>query len=192
MFFQSNFNLRMWSSGQFFNLPISIWASLAGGPPGGAAASSSSRPAAPVAEGADGMDAEPAEPVRRVKIYTTPQEVLCCMMPPGCRMVLNFNDHRFMTTWLGPEPKEMPLDLRGQHFSKRFTNKPWRLALAECHERIWTKWSYVKKALPLKGGMTPQEPGKVPEEVLTGLEPFLKKTSHPASPTARGWPNDSI
>ena len=167
----------MWSSGQFFNLPISIWASLAGGPPGGAAASSSSRPAAPVAEGADGMDADPAEPVRRVKIYTTPQEVLCCMMPPGCRMVLNFNDHRFMTTWLGPEPKEMPLDLRGQHFSKRFTNKPWRLALAECHEKDLDKMVLCEKGLAPEGWHDPSGAWQGSRRSFDRVGTFFEKTS---------------
>ena len=116
--------------------------------------------------------AEPAHAVKRPKVYKTPQEVFVHMLPPGARMVLNHNDHRFMTSWVGIE-KGMPEDLKGKHFSRKFTRKPWKDALAECHMRVWEKWSYVKKHLPLPIGMEPQEPGVVPNEVLEALEPFI-------------------
>ena len=110
------------SAGHCFDLPIYMWASIAGGPPSGANASSSSRPAAP--DGPAGIGAEAAAPVRKVKIYSTPQEVLMSMMPPGCRMVLNFNDHRFMTTWIGPETKAMPDEIKGQNFQEGLPTNP--------------------------------------------------------------------
>ena len=105
------------------------------------------------------------------------------MLPPGARMVLNHNDHRFMTSWVGIE-KGMPEDLKGKHFSRKFTRKPWKDALAECHMRVWEKWSYVKKHLPLPIGMEPQEPGVVPNEVLEALEPFINNL--PAEKKASG------
>ena len=46
------------------------------------------------------------------------------MMPPGCRMVLNFNDHRFMTTWIGPETKAMPDEIKGQNFQEGLPTNP--------------------------------------------------------------------
>ena len=53
--------------------------------------------------------------VPRTKVYSTPVEVLSAMLPPGCRIVLNHNDLRFTSTWVG-ETAGVPLDLRGKSF----------------------------------------------------------------------------
>ena len=104
-------------------------------PPQEAAASTQQEAASPVLSPSNGAEAadvaedasqlpapsrEPrAEPIKRPKIYKTPQEVFVQMLPPGARMVLNHNDHRFMTSWVGPE-RGMPEDLKGKHFSRRW------------------------------------------------------------------------
>ena len=39
--------------------------------------------------------------VARPKVYSTPQEAFEDMIPPGAKMVLNHNEHRFCTSWVG-------------------------------------------------------------------------------------------
>ena len=39
---------------------------------------------------------QPADPgAKRPKVYKTPAEILDSLQPPGCKIVLNHNDHRF-------------------------------------------------------------------------------------------------
>ena len=117
----------------------------------------------------------PLPHISRIKVYSTPLDVLLEMMPPDCcRIVLNHNEHRFSTTWTG-NTKGVPADLGTKHFSRSFVNKPWKQALSEVHHRAWEKWSFVAKHHPLPKGIHAQEPGKVPEDVLKNLEPFIKK-----------------
>ena len=59
------------------------------------------------------------EGVRRVKVYTTPQEAVQDMVPPGCKFVLNHGDHRFTTNWVGPTRK-IPAELMNKSFSRSF------------------------------------------------------------------------
>ena len=53
--------------------------------------------------------------VPRPKVYSTPVEVLSAMLPPGCKILLNHNEHRFTTTWVGTTDG-VPLDLKGIFF----------------------------------------------------------------------------
>ena len=94
------------------------------------------------------------------------------MLPPGSKLVLNHNDHRFTTTWTGPSD-HVPPELRNKTFSRSFVNKSWQDALAECHMRVWQKWGFQKSGLPLPSGMAEQEPGVVPDSVLEALQPFI-------------------
>lgn len=108
-------------------------------------------------------------------MYSTPIEVLEKMLPQGAKIVLSHDEHRFLTTWVGTS-EGIPLDLKGKYFSRSFNaNKPWKQALSECHHRLWEKWSFVAAKGPLPAGVAPQEPGKVPEDVLLNLEPFIQK-----------------
>ena len=112
--------------------------------------------------------------VRRVKVYTTPQEAVQDIVPPGCKFVMNHGDHRFTTNWVGPT-KKIPAELMNKSFSRSFVNRDWKDALAEVHQRMWLKWECCKNELPLPAGTMAQEPGVVPDEVLQGLQPFIDK-----------------
>ena len=114
------------------------------------------------------------EGVRRVKVYTTPQEAVQDMVPPGCKFVLNHGDHRFTTNWVGPTRK-IPAELMNKSFSRSFVSRNWKDALAEIHMRMWTKWECHRGELPLPAGTVAQEPGVVPDEVVEGLQPFIDK-----------------
>ena len=118
--------------------------------------------------------ARPNHGLRRMKVYSTPQEAVQDMVPPGCKFVLNHGDHRFTTNWVGPT-KKIPAELMNKSFSRSFVTKDWRDALAEVHMRMWLKWEFQKNELPLPAGTVPQEPGVVPDEVLEGLKPFIDK-----------------
>ena len=96
------------------------------------------------------------------------------MLPPGCKILLNHNEHRFTTTWVGTTDG-VPLDLKGIFFSRSFVNKEWTTALSEIHHRLWEKWSFVSEKLPLEAGRQPQKPGEVPQNVINNLKPFIEK-----------------
>ena len=113
--------------------------------------------------------------VKRPKVYSTPAEALAGMMPPGAKIVLNHNDHRFRTTWTGPTAG-IPAELTGKHFTRNFgANRSWQDALCECHQRLWEKWGYISTSLPLPEGKQPQEPGVVPDDVLAAIGHHIDK-----------------
>lgn len=111
--------------------------------------------------------------VPRPKIYFTPVEVLSAMLPPGCKIVPNHNEHRLSTTWMGATDG-VPIDLKGKFFQESFVNKEWTTALSEIHHRLLEKLSCVSEKLPL-AGRQPQKPGEVPQDVINNLKPFIKK-----------------
>ena len=114
--------------------------------------------------------------VKRPKVYSTPADDLAAMMPPGAKILFNHNDHRFSSTWVGPVPQNLPPELGGKHFSRSFgPNKSWKDALSEVHYRLWDKWSYCSKLLPLPAGTQRQEPGVVPTCVVNAMEHHISK-----------------
>eukprot|EP00435_Cladocopium_sp_Y103_P001031 s2095_g1.t1 len=86
--------------------------------------------------------------VKRPKVYTTPAEALDGMMPPQAKIVLSHNEHRFLTTWVGPTPG-IPEELMGKHFTSA--------------------------GALVQTGKQPQEPGVVPDQVLADMEHHIDK-----------------
>ena len=144
--------------------------------PDGAQPSLPAAPATPVQapEHSSSSSKPVATGVTRPKVYSTPQEAFEDMIPPGAKIILNYNEHRFCTTWVGSS-EGVPPELAGKHFTRSFVNKPYEQALAECHERLWEKWSYVKDKHPLPSGKSEQVPGVVPDHVLASVKEALTK-----------------
>ena len=108
-------------------------ASLPHGPPEGeqhvADDAPASLPHGPPEVAPDEAASLPAGPsgVKRPKVYTTPAEDLAGMMPPGAKIVLSHNEHRFLTTWVGPT-HGIPEEMKGKHFTRNFgPNRSWQM-----------------------------------------------------------------
>jgi hypothetical protein len=116
-------------------------------------------------------DDEPG--AKRVKRFKSPAEILEKLQPPGCKLTLGFNDHRWSSTWEEANPL-LPGKLKQRYFSKRFGLKlTWQEALKEVHKHNWEKWGLVKHDFPLPRGEVEQTPGDIPEETLAQLKPAI-------------------
>eukprot|EP00435_Cladocopium_sp_Y103_P052500 s248_g16.t1 len=137
------------------------------------AGAGSSSPAGSSAVVAQHPDAG-APATTRKKIYSSPEQLLTKLSPPGCTMGLSFMDHRFTCRF----PSSSGL-LHGQYkqqgFTRTFvTKRSWKDALSEVHKYCWTKWNILKDTLPLPSGQVAQEPGFIPPDILEEMADIVK------------------
>lgn len=143
-----------------------------------AASSSSQQAVAPAAcepEPSQEQDASGSghPPKKRFRLYTSPEEAFVDINPPGCKMRINFNDHRFVAHFPHESAKLNTPLLKQKHFSRTFDKRPWKESLCAVHQWAWNKWSVLKDELPLGKGKNPQEPGQVPNSVFEGMEQYV-------------------
>ena len=132
-----------------------------------------SSPAQGSAVVAEHADAGAPAPTRK-KVYSSPEQLLAKLSPPGCTMGLSFMDHRFTCRF----PSSSGL-LDGQYKQHTFTRafysrRSWREALSEVHRYSWTNWGILKGTLPLPSGQVAQEPGLIPPDILEDMARVVK------------------
>eukprot|EP00438_Fugacium_kawagutii_P012976 Skav229746 [mRNA] locus=scaffold1287:489257:493660:+ [translate_table: standard] len=120
-----------------------------------------------------GPGERPSKAPRR-EAQKSPEEILGLLAPPGCRLGISFQDHRFTSRY----PVESS-SLKGKFAQKTMTvsfalRKPWKDALREVHKFNWEKWQVCKHLYPLPLGQVEQAPGDVSSEVFEMLEPTIK------------------
>lgn len=126
---------------------------------------------------ASSSSAHAVDPVSRKKVYTSPQEILLPLSPPGCVLSLSYNDHRFKATWKKHIKCEFWIDeLANMSFSSSFAKKDWKECLCLVHANAWEKWEIAKgttSEVKLPRGMKPQKPGVISEAVFDLLTPVI-------------------
>ena len=114
----------------------------------------------------------------RTRIYTSPDHILQKISPlPGCRLSLNFNDWRWVSSWRKNIDCDQWLDeLSRKSYSQVFDRDDWKEKLRKVHEHAWTKWEIAvehKDALKLPPGTSSQRPGEIPQEIFDALQPIV-------------------
>ena len=110
----------------------------------------------------------------RVKRFTSPDDILVPISPPGCYIGLSTADHRWTSRF--PVGEEQGFDkLTGKfkqvNFSRTFVTKyTWQQALVLVHAHCWQKWKLVKEHFPL-GSKTEEEPGSIQQATFVALKP---------------------
>ena len=124
----------------------------------------------------------PALGISREKKYTSP-DILREISPPGCRITLNTNEHRFTSAWKRSIECEAWVDeLANKSYSQSFNSSvtdDWKLKLAAVHSYAWTKWSIAVDhctipELQLPTGAVEPTPGMIPEDVYQQLSPSIQ------------------
>ena len=68
-------------------------------------------------------------------------------------------------------------------FSRAFRSYPWEEALREVHREAWQRWSLAKEQtafhLPHRDNCLPQEPGCVPEDMLSSIREHIEQLPSP-------------
>ncbi len=130
-------------------------------------------PVAP-ADAASEADTGPKAPPReRAERRRSPEEIMKLLEPPGCRMGISFQDHRFTSSWK-KDHKELGGVWGQKSFSRTFvSSRSWKEALSEVHMHNWKKWDLLKEEYPLGSGQAEQTPGHIPEELQDQLKPTI-------------------
>ena len=114
------------------------------------------------------------------KVYTSPAEILCQMSPPQCTISINFNDVRFVAKFHVDHERWTPFEeFNNRSKSRRFRDADWKTALASVHKWCWEKWDVCRDIFPLEEDMAEQQPGHVPAELLSALQPTVLKAGPP-------------
>ena len=116
-----------------------------------------------------------APPRERAERRKSPDEIMKLLEPPGCKMGISFQDHRFTSSWKR-DHKELGGSYGQKTFTRTFvTSRSWEQALSEVHSHNWNKWSLLRED-PLYafwGGQEEQTPGHIPQELLDQLKPTI-------------------
>ena len=126
----------------------------------------------------------------RQKVYTSPP-CLESLQPPGGKILLNANDHRFTGTWNSSFLTDRFIgSLRNKSVSKTFDFKSevsWKDALVHVHSTLWTKWSLASEFYPALhlNDSEQQEPGIIAQDVLRELALSIEDLP-PKKPYHRG------
>ncbi len=119
----------------------------------------------------------PEVPVPRLRMYTSPEQLLRPISPPGCTILLNHNDHRWVAAFKKGLKSEFWIDeLAYQSHSQSFSQENWLAKLQVIHQYAWDKWGLGLPSLPqlkLAEGESPQTPGVIPPEIVTGLQEVI-------------------
>ena len=121
-----------------------------------------------------------------IKVYKSPEELLRKLQPPLCTFGLDYNLHRWNSSFKVPpnvhESAGFPYNQKSMtcSFNQQMT---WKSALIRVHHWNWTKWEKLnaKGHAPLPPGEVAQTPGSIPDdvalelsEVVTKLPPYKK------------------
>lgn len=116
--------------------------------------------------GASSSRAPPARAARR----RSPEELLAALTPPGCKLGVSFQDHRFTSAWKH-DHKELATPFDKKTFSRTFVERrTWQEALALVHQHNWQKWELLQHKYPLEGGQRRQTPGDLDDAVVEQLQ----------------------
>ena len=122
-------------------------------------------------------DGDPAARPRGPRVHASPADVMSQMSPPGCRMYIDFNQHRFQAKFgATSDTWEDAGILRQKHFNRTFTRADWQEKLSQVHDWAWRKWELARAeaAFALSEGRVAQAPGHVAPAVLEALEPVIR------------------
>ena len=124
---------------------------------------------------------QPALGIERRKQFKSPPELLG-LGPPGCRITLNWNEHRFTGTWTTPvaSPEWFDEMLNKSHSASFDINIPgdWKSKLAYVHEFHWVKWEIGEPTCPelkLPKGKQAQKPGQISDDIYQKLESTIQE-----------------
>ena len=109
------------------------------------------------------------------KLHSSPLEILETLNPPGCRLTMNFRDHRFVATWKQSSELWDPWpEFNKKTYSRSFDSKNWGEKLSEVHSHMWRKWAVAQSELPLND-MDEQTPGVISDEIVSQLSPIIRQ-----------------
>lgn len=120
------------------------------------------------------------------KVYSSLQDVLLPLSPPGCVISLNYNDHRWVSTWKIKTTPEVWIDeLSNKTYSRTFKyqdESDWLDKLRNVHSFAWEKWELARDELPelqLLPGRVSQSPGHIEQSVIDRLRSIVKDLPAP-------------
>ena len=123
---------------------------------------------------ASSSSAAPRAPRRR-----SPEELMSAIQPPGCKMGISFQDHRFTSIWKA-DHKELKGEMAQKRFSRTFAKqRGWRDALQLVHHHCWLKWGKLEATYPLEPGQERQTPGTIASDIYEGLQPIIDSLAEP-------------
>ena len=90
------------------------------------------------------------------------------------KLRLNFNDHRFTLDTRNASDERWIDSMKQKSWSKGFKiTRDWEGALKAVHQHMWEKFSVTQDRWPLRAGMSEQQPGEVPADVIDDLKPII-------------------
>ena len=129
---------------------------------------------------AEAVDPPPAQAVRRVHgphapaAFSSPADILSELEPPECKLSLNANDWRWVSSFRCQS--ELFIDkLQAKFHTKTFDAGNWKSKLQDIHRFIWNKWDLIREQYPLPQGKSEQIPGIVPPGIFEQLAPIIQR-----------------
>ena len=128
----------------------------------------------------EAVDPPPAQAVRRVHgphapaAFSSPADILSELEPPECKLSLNANDWRWVSSFRCQS--ELFIDkLQAKFHTKTFDAGNWKSKLQDIHRFIWAKWDLIREQYPLAEGRSEQIPGIVPPGIFEQLAPIIQR-----------------
>ena len=115
-----------------------------------------------------------------VKLHSSPAAVLDTIAPPGCKISLNYNDRRWVSSFAKNIECQFWIEQYApKSFTRRFDARNWKQKLSEVHSHSWRKWDLNRAELALAIDQQEQLPGEVPMEALDSLAAIVRDLPEP-------------